>query len=47
MSAELERQIAEAQGRAEAYQEQIRRQKEQCADTTRTRRDLIRFANLL
>lgn len=35
MSAEIESKIAEAQSEAEAYQEKIRRQKEQTADTTR------------
>lgn len=34
MSEELEQKIALAQTRAEAYQEKIRRQKEQMADTT-------------
>ncbi len=34
MSAELEKKIADAQGRAEAFQDTIRRQKEQKADTT-------------
>lgn len=36
MSGELEQRIAEAQARAESYQEKIRRQKEQMADTTLT-----------
>ena len=36
MSVELEKKIADAQGRAEAFQDTIRRQKEQKADTTCT-----------